>query len=74
MTTLVLRNGRQVRVRQSAKEIRERLRHPGYIRVGKAKLRREQVALICVDPEAVEDAKRRLLSPRHYRYAAREPA
>jgi hypothetical protein len=53
-----------VRVRQSAKEIRERLRHPGYITIGRAKLRREQVALICVEYEAVEETKRRILSPR----------
>jgi hypothetical protein len=67
MTTLVLANGRRVRVRQSAKEIRERLRQPGYIKIGKAKLRREHVVLICVDHEAVEDGKRRLLSRRRSR-------
>jgi len=64
MTTLILRSGLRVRVRQSAKEIRQRLRQPGYITIGKAKLRREQVALICVDHEAVEETKRRILSPR----------
>jgi 2-phosphoglycerate kinase len=62
MTTLVLPSGRQIRVRASARQVRERLRHPGYISVGKAKLRREQVALICVEEEAVEEAKRRVLS------------
>jgi hypothetical protein len=58
----VLPSGRRVRVRQSAKEIRQRLRERGYIRIGRAKLRREHVVLICVEDEVVEDTKRRLLS------------
>jgi hypothetical protein len=65
MTTLVLPSGRHVRVRASAKQIRERLRHPGYIRVGKAKLARDQVVLICVDNDVVDEAKRRVLSRRY---------
>jgi hypothetical protein len=69
VTTLVLPNGRRVRVRQSAKEIRARLHQRGYIRIGRVKLRREQVLLICVENELVEDRKRRLLS-RRWRAAA----
>jgi hypothetical protein len=64
MTTLVLQSGRRIRVVLSAKQIRERLQHPGYIEVGKARLTREHVALICVEHEVVEETKRRILSPR----------
>jgi hypothetical protein len=67
MTTLVLPSGRHVRVRASAKQIRDRLRHPGYIKVGKATLGRDQVALICVDNEVVDEEKRRVLSRRYRR-------
>jgi hypothetical protein len=70
MTTLVLPSGRRVRVRASAKQVRERLRDPGYIEVGKAKLRREQVALICIEHDAVEETKRRVLSRRSRRVGA----
>ena len=67
MTTLVLPNGRSVRVHASAKQIRDRLRHPGYIKIGRAKIRRDNVALICVDEEIVEETKRRILSRRYPR-------
>lgn len=67
MTTLVLPNGRRVHVRASSKQIRDRLRHPGYIKIGKAKIRRDNVALICVEEEVVEETKRRILSRRYPR-------
>jgi hypothetical protein len=62
MTTLVLPNGRRVRISASAKQVRERLREPGYITIGKARLHRRNVALICVDDEALESARRERLS------------
>jgi hypothetical protein len=64
VTTLVLRSGRRVRVRASAKRVRERLREPGYIEIGQAKLHRRQVALICVEEEALESARRERLARR----------
>ena len=64
MTMLVLSSGRRLRVRMSAKQIRELLRQPGYIKIGNARLKREQVALICVEHEVIEETKRRILSPR----------